>query len=89
MNKFVIITNLHKDPDLKITNQIMEYIKVKGGQVMSLNALNPEVEKFEELSFDQIPDDTECILVLGGFCILSSVLTQIHFCISFLLSFVL
>ena len=66
MNKFVIVTNLHKDPDLKITNQIMEYIKVKGGQVMSLNALNPEVEKFEELSFDQIPHDTECILVLGG-----------------------
>ena len=66
MNKFVIVTNLHKDPDLKITNQITEYIKVKGGQVMSLNAMSPDVEKFEELPFDQIPSDTECVLVLGG-----------------------
>ena len=66
MNKFVTITNLHKDPDLKITNQIMEYIKVKGGQVMSLNSLASDVEKFEELPYEQIPEDTECILVLGG-----------------------
>lgn len=66
MKNFVIITNLHKDPDLKISNQVLEYIKVKGGNAINLLKFSPEVEKFEELNYDMIPDDTDCILVLGG-----------------------
>lgn len=66
MKKFIIITNLHKDPELKISNQIAEYIKVKGGSAINLYSFTPEVKRFEELDFTKIPEDTECIIVLGG-----------------------
>jgi NAD+ kinase len=66
MKKFVIITNLYKDPELKISNQIEEYIKVKGGSAINLASFTPEIERFENLDFSKIPEDTECIIVLGG-----------------------
>lgn len=66
MKKFVIITNMHKDPDLKISNQIAEYIKVKGGLAVNLSSFTPDVKRFEELDYSKIPEDTECIIVLGG-----------------------
>lgn len=66
MKKFVIITNLYKDPELKMSNQVAEYIKVKGGSAINLQQFTPEVERFEELDFSKIPEDTECIIVLGG-----------------------
>lgn len=66
MKKFVIVTNLHKDPELKISNQIAEYIKVKGGSAINLSSFTPDVKRFEELDFSKIPEDTECIIVLGG-----------------------
>ena len=66
MKKFVIVTNLHKDPELKISNQIAEYIKVKGGEAINLSGFSPEVKRFEELDYKKIPEDTECIIVLGG-----------------------
>lgn len=66
MKKFVIVTNLHKDPELKISNQIAEYIKVKGGSAINLSSFTPDVKRFEELDFSKIPEDTECIMVLGG-----------------------
>ena len=66
MNKFVIVTNLYKDPELKISNQIAEYIKVKGGEAINLNKFTPDVVRFEELDYSKIPDDAECIIVLGG-----------------------
>ena len=66
MKNFVIITNLHKDPDLKISNQVLEYIKVKGGNAINLHSFTPDVEKFEDLNYDMIPEDTDCIIVMGG-----------------------
>lgn len=66
MKKFVIVTNLYKDPDLKMSNQIAEYIKVKGGSAINLLSFTPEVERFEELDYEKIPKDTDCIIVLGG-----------------------
>lgn len=66
MKNFVIITNLHKDPELKISNQVMEYIKVKGGNAINLHSFTPDVDKFEDLNYDMIPEDTDCILVMGG-----------------------
>lgn len=66
MKKFVIVTNLHKDPELKISNQIAEYIKVKGGEAINLSSFTPDVKRFEELDYKKIPEDTECIIVLGG-----------------------
>lgn len=66
MKKFVIVTNLHKDPDLKISNQIAEYIKVRGGSAINLSSFTPKVKRFEDLDYSKIPEDTECIIVLGG-----------------------
>ena len=66
MKKFVIVTNMFKDPELKISNQIAEYIKVKGGSAINLSSFTPEVKRFEELDYTKIPEDTECIMVLGG-----------------------
>lgn len=66
MKKFAIVTNLYKDPQLKISSQIEEYIKVKGGTAVNIARFTPEVERFEQLDFTKIPGDTECIIVLGG-----------------------
>ena len=66
MKKFAIVTNLYKDPQLKISSQIEEYIKVKGGIAVNIARFTPEVERFEQLDFSKIPEDTECIIVLGG-----------------------
>lgn len=66
MKKFVIITNMYKDPEFKISNQIAEYIKVKGGSAINLSSFTPEAKRFEELDFTKIPEDTDCIMVLGG-----------------------
>lgn len=66
MKKFVIVTNLHKDPDLKVSNQIIEYIKVMGGTAFNLLDYSPDVVRFEQLDFEKIPEDTDCIIVLGG-----------------------
>lgn len=66
MKKFVVVSNLHKDPEMKISNQIIEYIKDKGGSAFNLGELTGSFEKFEELDYSKIPNDTECIIVLGG-----------------------
>lgn len=66
MKKFVIITNLYKDPGLEISGQIERHIREKGGEAINLHSFTPEVERFEELDYSKIPTDTECIIVLGG-----------------------
>lgn len=52
MNYFYIITNNVKDKDLKITNQIVEYLIAHGKSCVT--------------DAKQIPDNVECIIVLGG-----------------------
>lgn len=66
MKKFLIVTNLRKDPELKVSNQIAEYIQQKGGIAINLLDFTPDVVRFEQLDFEKIPADTECIIVLGG-----------------------
>lgn len=66
MKKFVIITNLYKDPGLEISGQIEAHIRENGGEAINLHSFTPEVERFEELDYSKIPTDTECIIVLGG-----------------------
>ena len=54
MNRFYLITNRTKDKNLKITKQIKAYIEEKGGVCFLAD---------EHVS---MPEQTECILVLGG-----------------------
>lgn len=66
MQKFVIVANPYKDPELKITNEILDYIRGKGGTAYSLlDRPDPNVS-FDELDYKKITEDTDCILVLGG-----------------------
>lgn len=54
MNQFYVITNKNKDKTLEITYQIKQYIEARGKQCI-LATENPDV-----------PEGTDCILVLGG-----------------------
>ncbi|MCD2492624.1 NAD(+)/NADH kinase [Lacrimispora sp. NSJ-141] len=53
MNRFYIITNREKDPELTVTGKIKRFLESQG-KVCVLNADAP------------IPEDTDCVLVLGG-----------------------
>ena len=66
MNKFVIVANHYKDPDLKVSNEIVEYIQQKGGSAINLSASENGPIDFEEVPYENIPEDTDCIIVLGG-----------------------
>ena len=54
MKQFYVITNKTKDKTLNITQQIKEYIEMRGG-ICHLSEQEPCV-----------PDGTECMIVLGG-----------------------
>ena len=65
MKHFILITNACKDKDLKLSNQIINYIVAKGGTAACFvsNAGAPEIPDF---AIEDIPKNTECMLVLGG-----------------------
>ena len=66
MKNFFIITNLAKDPDRSITDSIVRYIGNRGGkaEVHSDSAVSGSGRRNTEP--DDIPDDTDGIIVLGG-----------------------
>ncbi len=69
MNKFYIVTNRTKDPELETTNYICEFLKQHGREVTVLareNALKYTATESREYNPLQIPEDTDCVLVLGG-----------------------
>ena len=66
MHSFAIITNAYKDRNLDFTNKIVQYIKEKGGTAVALSARMEDVTDYERIDFSIMPEDTECILVLGG-----------------------
>ncbi len=65
MNKFFIITNGFKDKELKITNQLTDYIIKKGA---SASRFITSLDEIEKASIDPklIDIDTQVIIVLGG-----------------------
>lgn len=66
MEHIFIITNEHKDPGLCVTGQIQEFIKDKGKRC------TVQVKKKDAIGFrgytdcEHIPEDVDCVLVLGG-----------------------
>lgn len=66
MQKFAIVTNGYKDKELKRTKEIIAYITEKGGSVISLCEGKNQIKDYENIDFSEMPDDTECMLVLGG-----------------------
>ncbi len=65
MKHFYLITNVLKDQDFSRTEAICAYIRKKGGDCRFLRMDGNEKEYHEALMED-IPNDTECILVIGG-----------------------
>lgn len=66
MQKFVVVANPYKDPELKVSNEIVEYICKKGGSAFNLMDRPDPSVNFEDLDYTKIPNDTDCIIVLGG-----------------------
>ena len=65
MKNFFIITNSYKDKDLKVTRMIQDYIETKGGKCTYYVSLGEE-RNSDCVEEDAIPENLDCILVLGG-----------------------
>ena len=65
MRNFRLITNAYKDKDLHLSHRIAAYIEDKGGRA-GISVSNIEGVVAEDFPLTEIPEDTECIMVLGG-----------------------
>lgn len=66
MKNFYIITNEQKDDNLKLTFQIRDYIREKGGSCeYGVNRRNSD-NGYQNLLPTEIPAETECVLCIGG-----------------------
>lgn len=66
MDKFYIITNTDKDPELDITRGIVEYLKQNGAQCQVQKAERKLEGPYHYTNPECIPKGTQCIIVLGG-----------------------
>lgn len=70
MNSFFIITNRIKDPGLVFTSEVMDYIKSKGkkcyNQAEDVSLVSAEGTRYRYTNAELIPDDVDCVIVLGG-----------------------
>lgn len=65
MRKFMLIANAYKDKNLALSARITQYIEERGGAAGICVSGNGEAEG-GDFALSEIPQDTECILVLGG-----------------------
>lgn len=68
MKKFYIITNKLKDPDFTRTHEIADYLKGRGMECICQGDSRSKEgqEDYLYTNADDIPDDTDAIIVLGG-----------------------
>ena len=66
MDKFYIITNRDKDQNLRFTEEIVQYLKEHGKKCQVQQAERRVEEEYHYTDPALIPEDTQCILVLGG-----------------------
>lgn len=67
MNCFYVITNSVKDKDLELTNQIAEYLRGQGAKcVIQVQNLEKTEWTYHFTDVSQLPEDVDCIIVLGG-----------------------
>lgn len=72
MEKFYIITNMLKDPARKTAKHIQEYLHSKGKECLIQEETQNEggsgdvCVNFKYTDMTKIPEDTDCILALGG-----------------------
>ena len=67
MDKFYIIANSEKDEGLKVSKRVAEYLESNGKQCVLQPSSFSVREPFTHYTdISEIPEDTECVLVLGG-----------------------
>ena len=68
MNTFYIITNHQKDENLEITRQIQNYLEAHGKAcyIQSESAAELKSQEYKFTNAAKIPQEVECVLVLGG-----------------------
>lgn len=67
MNMFYIITNEQKDPGFRVTTQIQKYLSEKGARCLVPDHTKRNgMVSYKYTDASQIPEDTQCVLVIGG-----------------------
>ena len=66
MDRFYIITNSDKDPEFAFTGRIVEYLEKFHKSCTVQRASRKQEGNFHYTDPSKIPEDTECIIVLGG-----------------------
>ena len=66
MDRFYIITNSDKDPKLEITGKIADYLRAHHRNCEVQQAERKHEGSYHYTDPDKIPDNTQCIIVLGG-----------------------
>ena len=68
MKTFYIITNHYKDEKLEVTRKIQEYLKEHGRTCYIQNEAQelPKDSEYKFTNAEEIPQDVECVLVVGG-----------------------
>ena len=68
MDRFYVISNSMKDPEGKIAKEIKAYLNFRGKQCIIQERQGKEsLRSYKYTNANLIPDDTECILVVGAF----------------------
>lgn len=66
MDKFYIITNSLKDPQFEVSDEIVHYLEQHGKTCIVHEAVQKREGPYHYTNPDLIPEETECIIVLGG-----------------------
>lgn len=67
MDNFYIVTNREKDPDMTFAHEIMDYLHTMGKRCVC-QPIDEDVNdtQYRYTNADNVPADTQCIIVLGG-----------------------
>ncbi len=66
MNKFCVITNTEKDKGYETAEYIKGLIETAGKQCVMVNDRFGKVKREDYIDAKEVPDDAECLLILGG-----------------------
>ena len=66
MDRFYIIPNSAKDPELTFSNMIIDYLEEHGARCHVQKIAEKMEGPYHYTDPDGIPEDTQCIIVLGG-----------------------
>ena len=64
MNSFFLITNHSKDPGLTFTKSVADYLCMHGAKAVIRKP--QEAESRQHTDPSEVPDGTDCVIVLGG-----------------------